>query len=549
MPREFDPAAHTLATLLEVQVAAGPDRTAVAYPHASVTFRELRDRAGALARSLLAHDAGAGRRIGLFLPNCLEYIDALFAAALVGAQVVPINARFKRRELAHVVARSEIAILLTSSEAADHVDFPGLVLDSLPGLAAAEPGRPVALETAPHLRHVVVLGAARPPLTPYESFLAAGADVPPEAVEEATRRARSDDVATVLYTSGTAADPKGCKLSHRALISAWWAYAEAVDLADDTPLWSPCPMFHVGGIGPLTAAMTVGATFVSAPHFDADEALEQLLAEGAVHLFPAFPAFTLGVLRAPAYRPERFGSVRTVLNVAPPDTEELIQSMLPPTAVLLNDFGMTEAAGMVTFTPVTDSPGDRLRTNGVPFPGLEIRITEEDGVTELPVGEEGEIQFRGPNAMSGYLNDPEATARTIIDGGWVRTGDRGRLDDRGHLVYVGRIKEMLKVGGENVAPAEVEMLLSTHPAVAMAQVVGKPDARYGEVAVAFVELLPGRTATEAELVDHCRGQIANFKLPREVRFVTEWPMSATKIQKFRLRELLADAEATETVAS
>jgi fatty-acyl-CoA synthase len=151
--------------------------------------------------------------------------------------------------------------------------------------------------------------------------------------------------------------------------------------------------------------------------------------------------------------------------------------------------------------------------------------------------------------MSGYLNDPEATAETIIDGGWVRTGDRGRLDDRGHLVYVGRIKEMLKVGGENVAPAEVEMLLSTHPAVAMAQVVGKPDARYGEVAVAFVELLPGRTATEAELVDHCRGQIASFKLPREVRFVTEWPMSATKIQKFRLRELLADAEATESVAT
>ena len=197
-----------------------------------------------------------------------------------------------------------------------------------------------------------------------------------------------------------------------------------------------------------------------------------------------------------------------MLNVAPPDTEELIQSMLPPTAVLLNDFGMTEAAGMVTFTPVTDSPDDRLRTNGVPFPGLEIRITGEDGVTELPVGEEGEIQFRGPNAMSGYLNDPEATARTIIDGGWVRTGDRGRLDDRGHLVYVGRIKEMLKVGGENVAPAEVEMLLSTHPAVAMAQVVGKPDAKYGEVA--------GRVRRAAARAHRDRGG-ARRPLPRPDR--------------------------------
>jgi acyl-CoA synthetase (AMP-forming)/AMP-acid ligase II len=550
MPEDFDPAAHTLASLLDAQVEAGRERTAIAYPGASVTFGELRDRAGALARSLLAHEVGAGRRVGVFLPNCLEYIDLLFASALVGAQLVPINARFKRRELAHVIERSEISILFTTSEAADHVDFPGLVLAALPGLGDAGPGEPLALDVAPHLRRVVVIGeAGRPPLTPFAELLATGEDVAPAAVGDAARRVRPDDVATVLYTSGTAAAPKGCMLSHRALISAWWAYAEAIGLGRETPLWSPCPMFHVGGIGPLTSAMAVGATFVSAPHFDADDALEQIIAEEAVHLFPAFPAFTLGVVRAPAYRPERLEHVRTVLNVAPPDTEELIQSMLPPTAVLLNDFGMTEAAGMVTFTPVDDSPHDRLRTNGVPFPGLEIRIADDDGVTEVPPGKAGEIQFRGPNAMSGYLNDPGATAATIIDGGWVRTGDRGRIDDGGHLVYVGRIKEMLKVGGENVAPAEVEMLLSTHPAVAMAQVVGKPDPKYGEVPVAFVELLPGRSATEEELVDHCRGQIANFKLPREVRFVTEWPMSATKIQKFRLRELLLDPDETESVAT
>ena len=258
-----------------------------------------------------------------------------------------------------------------------------------------------------------------------------------------------------------------------------------------------------------------------------------------MHLFPAFPAFTLGILRAPADRPERLAKVQTGLNVAPPATEELIQSMLPDHAVLLNDFGMTEAAGIVTFTPVTDSAHDRCRTNGKPFAGLEVRIAAEDGRTEVEPGTAGEIQFRGVNALRGYLNDPDATAATIVEGGWVRTGDQGRMTEEGRLIYVARIKEILKVGGENVAPAEVEAWLSTHPAVAVAQIVGKPDDKYGEVPVAFIELLPGASATEEELIGHCRGQLANFKLPREVRFVTEWPMSATKIQKFRLRELVA----------
>jgi fatty-acyl-CoA synthase len=262
------------------------------------------------------------------------------------------------------------------------------------------------------------------------------------------------------------------------------------------------------------------------------------VASGAVHLFPAFPAFTLGILRTPAYRPERLANVRTVLNVAPPETEELIQAMLPDTAVLLNDFGMTEAAGIVTFTPVSDSLHDRCRTNGIPFAGVELRIAAEDGVTEVEPGVAGEIQFRGANALRGYLNEPEATAATIIDGGWVRTGDQGRLTGTGRLIYIGRSKEILKVGGENVAPAEVEAWLSTHPAVAVAQIVGKPDDKYGEVPVAFVELLPGAVCDPQELIDHCRGQLANFKIPRDIRFVTEWPMSATKIQKFRLQELV-----------
>ena len=535
---DVGPGRSTLGRLLLQRAASDPDRIGVAYPDVELTFGQLLDRSRALAKALTAAEVGAGARVGVFLPNCLEYIELVFAASLVGAQLVPINARFKRNELAYVLDRSGVSVLFTTSEAADHVDFPGLVLDALPGLADADPDQDLKLETAPALRRVVIIGSTpRSPMTPLDDFVAAGAGVRDDELDAAERACDTDDVAMVLYTSGTAASPKGCELTHFAIISAWWAYAEAVGLSRDTPLWAPCPMFHVGGIGPLTSAVATGATFISAPRFDATAALEQLIEQGAVHLFPAFPAFTLGILRTPAYDPTRLAGVRTVLNVAPPETEEVIQALLPDTAVLLNDFGMTEAAGMVTFTPVSDPARLRFHTNGLPFPGLELRIVGADGAV-LPPDTAGEIQFRGPNAMRGYLGDPEATAATIIEGGWVRTGDRGRLDDTGHLIFVGRIKEMLKVGGENVAPAEVEALLSTHPAVAMAQVVGRPDDKYGEVPVAFVELLPGANASADDLIAFCRGKVANFKVPREVRFVMEWPMSATKIQKFRLKAQL-----------
>jgi acyl-CoA synthetase (AMP-forming)/AMP-acid ligase II len=206
--------------------------------------------------------------------------------------------------------------------------------------------------------------------------------------------------------------------------------------------------------------------------------------------------------------------------------------------VLTNNFGMTESAGCVTYTP-PELPADvRTDTTGPAMADFEVRVADPETLAPLPPGERGEIQFRGPYTFRAYLHDPAATAATIVDGGWIRTGDLGVLDDEGNLLYVGRIKEMLKVGGENVAPTEVEAHLSTHPAVKLVQVVGRADDRLGEVAVAFVELADGGMATEDELIAHCRGQLASFKVPRAVRFVREWPMSATKIQKRVLKEWL-----------
>jgi fatty-acyl-CoA synthase len=254
----------------------------------------------------------------------------------------------------------------------------------------------------------------------------------------------------------------------------------------------------------------------------------------------SLPPLTLGLLRAPGYDPGRLTFVRTILNVAQADTQRVIEALLPKETVLLTDFGMTERAGMITVTPRDAAGEDRLTRNGTPLPGIEVRVTNpEDPKTNQPNDVPGEIQFRGINAFRAYYKNPAETAATIIDDGWVRTGDLGTLDRRGQLLFLGRIKDVLKVGGENVSPLEVEALLSTHPAVHMAQVVGRPSERYGEEPVAFVELIPGGQATAAELISFCAVNVASYKVPREIRFVADWPMSATKIQKFRLRELLA----------
>ena len=377
---------------------------------------------------------------------------------------------------------------------------------------------------------------------PLTSLVEAGRRVGDDAVAAASGARGATDVAVLLYTSGTTANPKGCELTHDALTRSWSAYADVVGLSAGESVWTPCPFFHVGGIGPTVAALTRGATMMSMTHFEPALALEHIERRRAEHLFPAFPPLTLGLVRSPAYDRTRLSWLRTVLNVAPKDTQHMIQAVLPDGAVLLTDFGMTEGAGMITLTTLDDSEEDRLGRNGRPMPGIEVRITDPElPHAPLPADTPGEIQFRGINAFRAYYQDPEATADTILPGGWVRTGDSGSVDANGSLVFLGRTKDVLKVGGENVSPLEVEAHLSTHPAVRTVQVVGRPSSRYGEEPVAFVELAEGVDCTGEEIVAFCVGHLASYKVPREVRFVTSWPMSATKIQKFRLRELLRPA--------
>lgn len=512
---------------------------ALVFPDLRWTFSDLRREAERIAAGLIALGVTRGDRVGLLMPNCPAFVAALYGAAMTGAIVVPVNARFKRRELGHVLRDAGISVLLTSDLIDDHVDFVELLYDCLPGLSSSSSEDELKLPEAPSLKRIVLLGARRPVgVMAADDFHERAAHMDRALVDQARERVRVRDVAAMPYTSGTTAAPKGCLLTHEALVRQWRVGGERMDIRQGDRFWNPLPMFHLSGLGTLMSTVDAGAVFVSTIHFEAEAALEQIEAEGASHVFALFPPVVMGLLRHPDFKAERFRTVRVVGHVAPAETLRVAAGLLPQHVVQIGFFGQTECCGTVVSNTLDESFEDRITTVGTAHPGIEVRITDPVTGMELGPRERGEIQVRGYSVFEGYHGDPSLTEQVLFDDGWLRTGDLGTLNERGQLSYLGRLKDTLKVGGENVAPAEVEAHLSTHSAVKIAQVVGRPDHKYGEVPVAFIELVPGQRVEPQDLIDFCQGHLASWKVPREVRFVTEWPTSATKIQKSKLREQL-----------
>jgi len=280
--------------------------------------------------------------------------------------------------------------------------------------------------------------------------------------------------------------------------------------------------------------MDAGAAMLSMTHVDAGTALEMMERERATIAFPSFPTITQQLINHPDFRDRDLSSLRRINNVAPPDVLRQFQEAFPQ-AVQTSAYGLTEAGGVIAFNHPHESLETRLTTCGQPMPGLEAKIVDPDSGADLAVGERGEILIKGYSVFEGYYKSPEKNAEAFIDG-WFRTGDLCSMDQDGYIQFHGRIKDMLKVGGENVAAIEIESLLATHAAVTLAQVIGVPDAKLLEVACAYIELADGVFASESELIGFCRNKIASYKVPRYIRFVNEWPMSSTKIQKYVLRE-------------
>jgi fatty-acyl-CoA synthase len=529
----------TLAQLLERQATQSSQRVFAIFPELSITYSDLYERASELAKGLISHGLELGTPVAIFMPNCLDFLLAHYAVQLAGGVGVLLNARYKQYELRQVIAHCDAQILMTTDVIDEHVNLTDVLCGTYPQLGDSSAARSLTLADAPLLKTLILFGNKRlSAALPADDLKASGRAVSNATLAQRRLDQDSENTAVIIYTSGTTAAPKGCELSHAGLQRSWSIFSRAVGLEAGEKVWDPMPFFHSGGVGLMTGIMARGATIVSSAYFDPEVIADLILKHQIEHLYPGFHLIALPVVTSSRYDPTAFAFVRSMVVIGPLGTLRKIQNLLPSKAAVMNLFGMSEASGLVTLTPPDATEDQRLMTNGKQSPGIEVRIVNPDSEQPTSPGVTGEIQFRGGGAFRGYYKDPAATRSTILPDGWVRTGDMGKLDHDGWLRYEGRYKEMLRVGGENFAAAEIESFLSAHPAVKYVQVVGKPDDRLGEVPVAFVECNDGSTATQADIVDFCVGKIAKFKIPRQVVFVTQWPMSATKIQKFKLREMI-----------
>ncbi|NYE35810.1 acyl-CoA synthetase (AMP-forming)/AMP-acid ligase II [Nocardioides cavernae] len=515
----------TVGQMLVRSAERWPEADALVYPDRRVSYAQLLEGARRAGRSFLAQGVRPGERVGILMPNCIEFMELFLGAHLAGAVPVTVNARYKARELRHVVEDAELVALVTTDVVAEFVPFVDLL-----GRAFAE-GRP------PRLRTLVLLGRSSPEgYVDQAAWEHAGTEVTDDALDAAGRTVAPDGTAVVMYTSGTTSDPRGCPLSHRALMRTADQVGQRFDLDSEERFWDPLPLFHMAGLLPTLANLLRGGATLSMLHFDAGTALRQLVDERATFAYPAFPTITQSIIHHPGFADADLSRVRGLLESAPPETLRHVQEAFPA-AKVVTSYGLTEASGVITFSHLDDPDDLRFTTSGRPFPGVEVRIVDPETGEDCPPGAVGEIRLAGPSMFDGYLNDPAYTASRTDERGFLHTGDLGTLDAEGRISYTGRLKDMLKVGGENVAAAEIEAHLGRHPGVKIAAVVGVADAHLVEVPVAFVERAPGTPVAEEELITHCRGELATFKLPRRVWFVDEWPMSTTKIQKFQLREL------------
>ena len=532
----------TMGDLLLSAADRYPDTPALVFPDAQFTYQQLANRALHRARCLQALGVKPRDHVAILMHTCPDFVELFFAAALCGAVVVPINARYRSGELAYVIENGDIATLVTTDAISEQVNFVERLYAALPDLEAQRDARQLRLAGAPKLRNIVLMGGSTAPgFVPHREFDHAAETVPERNVHIARLGVRVRDVGLMLYTSGTTANPKGCLITHEAQVRNSIALGRhRYRLTHDDRLWSPLPMFHIASVLPMLAIFDVGGTYLTMSYFDPKVALEMLERYEVTATYPSFVTFMQGLIYHPNFPHTDLSRIKLMnsnLAVQPPAVAEAIMRAMPQ-ALQVGSFGMTEAAGTVC-TGSPDEP-ESLRTTrlGKPLPGLEVRIVAPDTGADVAAGGRGEVLVRGYSLLEGYHKDPEKTAQAIDRDGWFHTGDIGSLDEHGTIMFHGRYKDMLKVGGENVAAAEIEALLGRHPAVRLAQVVGIPDQKYVEVPAAFVELKPGILATESELVTFCKSEVSGFKVPRFVRFVEEWPMSSSKIQKFRLREQL-----------
>lgn len=533
---------ETIGDLFDRVTEKIPDNEALVSCHQGLryTYRQLQAACDLLARGLMACGIQKGERVGIWSPNYAEWVITQFATAKIGAILVNVNPAYRVHELEYALRQSGCRALIVAPPYKT-TDFAALLREICPELEDSAPGR-LSAARLPQLRTVIALGAQSVGGTnTWQQVMVMAHEVSPDLLAARQRSLNFDDAINIQYTSGTTGLPKGATLSHHSILNNGFFIGQRMRFTERDRLCIPVPFYHCFGmvLGNL-ACVTQGATMVlPAEVFDPRKTLEAVAAErcSALHGVPTMFIAELGL---PDFEDHDLSSLRTGIMAGSPcpvDVMKQVRTKMGMEEITIC-YGMTETSPVSFQTMTADSIEKQVSTVGRVHPHVECKIINPESGAVVPRGEPGELLSRGYIVMLGYWEDPVATAQAVDSARWMHTGDLATMDMEGYVTIVGRSKDMIIRGGENVYPREVEEFLYGHPQIQDVQVIGVPDEKYGEEVMAWVILKPGQTTTANELTDYCRGKIAHYKVPRYWRMTDQFPMTVSgKVQKYKLREM------------
>ncbi|HYG66498.1 MAG TPA: AMP-binding protein [Anaeromyxobacteraceae bacterium] len=516
---------ETVGENLRRTAARFPDAEALVVPHQDyrATYAQLWEQTGVIARALLVRGVKKGDRLGIWSPNRFEWVVLQYATARIGVILVNVNPAYRLHELEYALKHAGVSTLV-HARGFRKADYVAMVRD--------------VRVRCPELRQTIVLDDE------WGELLADARRLSDEELARVEREVQFDDPINIQYTSGTTGFPKGATLSHHNIVNNGFFIGEFLKYTERDRVCIPVPLYHCFGMVLANMACTTHGAAMIFPgeSFDPGTVMATVEAERCTSLY-GVPTMFIAELEHPDFAARDFSSLRTGIMAGSPCPVEVMKKVQRDMhmAEVTICYGMTETSPVSTQSRTDDPIEKRVATVGQVHPHVEVKVVDPTTGRILPRGMPGELCTRGYSVMLGYWNDARATREAIDDGRWMHTGDLATIDDDGYVKIVGRIKDMVLRGGENIYPREIEEFLYTVPGISDVQVIGVPDAKYGEELMAWVKLRPGVALTGDEIRGYCRGRIATFKIPRYYKFVDEFPMTVTgKVQKFRMRELAVE---------
>lgn len=532
---------YTLGGILEKYAFETPDQEFIVYPDRDLrfTYSEFNARVDKLAKGLMYTGVGVGDKVGIWANNVPDWLTFMFATAKIGAVLVTINTNYKLAEMEYLLKDADIHTLCLVDGWRDS-DYVNMIFELIPELKTHSRGN-LKSEKFPELRNVVFIGQEKHRgMFNTAELILLGEHLDDLELEDAKLKVGPHDVVNMQYTSGTTGFPKGVMLSHHNILNNGFAAGECMKYTADDRLLVCVPFFHCFGcVLAVCAIISHGATMVVTENFDPLMVLASVEKERCTALY-GVPTMFIAELHHPMFDLFDLSSLRTGImagSLCPIETMRQVMDKMHCKDII-SVYGLTETSPGMTATRTHNSAEVRATTVGFEFPNVEVKIVNPETGEECEEGEQGEVCCRGYNVMKGYYKNEEATRKVIDEEGWLHSGDLGLKTKDGFYQITGRIKDMIIRGGENIYPREIENFLYKMPEIEAIEVAGIPSPKYGEQVGAFIKLKEGMSLAEEDVKEYCRGQIARFKIPKYIFFVTEYPMTASgKIQKYKLKEV------------